>query len=147
MILASPGDGRLRPVHELRFCRHNSIHLCLIPKVVHFILAQGSKDVILLNIRREVVITLVRLASSQTMLLVLLTSSRLRLRRSRELPSALLQLSHESALTRGVGRFPARGVVEFARLVKRSIEGVLALFVPLTAAGSPRASLVRSRSL
>jgi hypothetical protein len=35
--------------------------------------------VILLNIRREVVITLVWLASSQTMLLVLLTSSRLRL--------------------------------------------------------------------
>jgi hypothetical protein len=60
------------------------------PKVVPFILARGSKDVILLNIRREVVITLVRLASSRTMLLVLLTSSRLHLRRSRELPSALL---------------------------------------------------------
>jgi hypothetical protein len=40
-----------------------------------------------------------------------------------------------------------RGVVEFAWLVKRSIEGVLALFAPLTAAGSPRASLVRRRSL
>jgi hypothetical protein len=117
------------------------------PKVVPFILARGSKDVILLNIRREVVITLVRLASNRTMLLVLLTSSRLRLRCSRELPSALLQLSHEPALTRGVGRFPARGVVEFARLVKRSIEGVLSLFAPLTAADSPRASLVRSRSL
>jgi hypothetical protein len=117
------------------------------PKVVPFILAWGGKDVILLNIRREVVITLVRLVSSQTMLLVLLTSSRLRLRRSRELPSALLQLSHEPALTRGVGRFPARGVVEFARLVKHSIEGVLALFAPLTAASNPRASLVRSRSL
>jgi hypothetical protein len=37
--------------------------------------------------------------------------------------------------------------VELARLVKCSIEGVLALFAPLTAAGSPRASLVRSRSL
>jgi hypothetical protein len=117
------------------------------PKVVPFILARGGKDVILLNIRREVVITLVRLASSQIMLLVLLTSIRLRLRCSRKLPSALLQLSHEPALTHGVGRFPAQGVVEFARLVKCSIKGVLALFVPLTAAGSPRASLVRSHSL
>jgi hypothetical protein len=103
--------------------------------------------VILLNIRREVVITYVRLASSRITLLVLLTSSRLRLRCSRELPSVLLQLSHEPALTHGVGRFPARGVVELAWLVKCCIEGVLALFVPLTAAGSPRASLVRSRSL
>jgi hypothetical protein len=116
------------------------------PKVVPFILAKGGKDVILLNIRREVII-LVRLTSSRVMLLVLLTSSRLRLRRSRDLPSALLQLSHESALTHGVGRFPTRGVVELARLVKRGIEGVLALFAPLTAADSPRASLVRSRSL
>jgi hypothetical protein len=49
------------------------------PKVVPFILAWGGKDVILLNIRREVVITLVRLASSRIMLLVLLTSSWLRL--------------------------------------------------------------------
>jgi hypothetical protein len=121
MVLVFPGDGRLRPVHELGFCRHNSIHLCLI--------------------------TLVWLASSRTMLLVLLTSSRLCLRRSRELPRALLQLSHEPALMHGVGRFPARGVVEFARLVKHSIEGVLALFVPLTAAGSPQASLVRSHLL
>jgi hypothetical protein len=134
-------------VHELGFCRYDSVHLCLMPKVIPFILAWGGKDVILLNIHREVVITLVRLASSRLMLLVLLTFSRLRLRRSRELPSALLQLSHEPALTRGVGRFPAWGVVEFARLVKRSIEGVLALFAPLTAAGSLRASLVRSRSL
>jgi hypothetical protein len=77
------------------------------PKVVPFILTWGGKDVILLNIHREVVITLVQLASSRLMLLVLLTFSRLRLQRSRELPSALLQLSHEPALTRGVGRFPA----------------------------------------
>jgi hypothetical protein len=133
-------------MHELGLYRHNSVHLCLMPKVVPFILAGGGKDVILLNIRREVII-LIWLASSRAVLLVLLTSSRLRLRRSRDLPSALLQLSHELALARGVGRFPTRGVVELARLVKCSIEGVLALFVPLTAAGSPRASLVRSRSL
>jgi hypothetical protein len=116
------------------------------PKVIPFILAGGGKDVILLNIRREVIVS-IRLAPSWVMLLVLLTSSRLRLRRSRDLPSALLQLSYEPALTRGAGRFPARGIVELARLVKCSIEGVLALFAPLTAAGSPRASLVRSRSL
>jgi hypothetical protein len=81
------------------------------------------------------------------MLLVLLTSSRLRLEASRELPSALLQLSHGAALTRGVGRFPAGGAVELAGLVKCSIEGVLALLAPLNAARSPRASLVGSRSL
>jgi hypothetical protein len=126
---------------------HDSVYLRLVPKVVPFVFAWGGKDVILLNIRRKVVITLVRLVTSQLVLLVLLTSSRLCLRSSRELPSALLQLSHEPALMRGVGRFPARGVVEFGWLVKRSIEGVLALFAPLTTAGSPRASLVRHRSL
>jgi hypothetical protein len=112
-----------------------------LPKVVPFILAGGSEDVILLDIRREVII-LIRLASSRVLLLVLLTSSRLRLQCSRDLPSALLQLSYEPALTRGVGRFLARGIVELTRLVKCSIEDVLALFAPLTAAGSPRASLV-----
>jgi hypothetical protein len=89
VVLAPPGDGHLRPMHELGFCRHNSVHLCLMPKVVPFILARGGKDVILLNIRREVII-LIRLASSWVMLLVLLTSSRLHLRRSRDLSSALL---------------------------------------------------------
>jgi hypothetical protein len=59
------------------------------PKVVPFILAGGSEDVILLNIRREVII-LVRLTSSRALLLVILTSSRPRLRRTRDLPSALL---------------------------------------------------------
>jgi hypothetical protein len=134
-------------VHELGFWRHDSVHLCLVPKVIPFVFAWGGKDVILLNIHRKVVIALVRLVASWLVLLVLLTSSRLRLRGSRELPSALLLLSHEPALTRGVGRFPARGVVEFAWLVKRSIEGVFSLFAPLTAAGSPQASLVRRRSL
>jgi hypothetical protein len=60
------------------------------PKVIPFIPAWGSKDVILLKIHWEVIITLVRLASSWIMLSVLLSSSRLRLRRSRDLPSALL---------------------------------------------------------
>jgi hypothetical protein len=133
-------------MHELGFCRHHSVYLCLVPKVASFVLARGSEDVILLHIRREVII-LIRLASRRVALLVLLAFSRLRLRRSRDLSSALLQLSHETALTCGVGRFPARGVEEFTRLIKRSIEGVFALFAPMTAAHSPRASLVRSRSL
>jgi hypothetical protein len=47
------------------------------PKVILFIPAGGGKDVILLNIRREVIIS-IRLAPSRVMLLVLLTSSRLR---------------------------------------------------------------------
>jgi hypothetical protein len=76
-------------MHELGFCRHYSVHLCLMPKVVPFILAGGGEDVILLNICREVII-LIRLAPSRVVLLVLLTSSRLRLRRTRDLPSALL---------------------------------------------------------
>jgi hypothetical protein len=79
MVLSPPGDGCLRPVYELGFCRHDNVHLRLVPKVVPFILAWGGKDVILLNIRQKVVIALVQLASSQFMLLVLLTSSRLRL--------------------------------------------------------------------
>jgi hypothetical protein len=116
------------------------------PKVVPFVLAGGSEDVILLHIHREVFI-LIRLDSSWALLLVILTSSRLRLRHTRDLPSALLQLSHEMTLTRGVDRFPARGGVELTRLIKCSIKGVLALFAPMTTAGSPRASLVRSRSL
>jgi hypothetical protein len=62
-------------MHELGFCRHYSVHLCFMPKVVPFILAGGSKDVILLNIHRELIV-LIRLASSQVALLVLLTSSR-----------------------------------------------------------------------
>jgi hypothetical protein len=134
-------------VHELGLRRHDSVHLFLVPKVVPFVFARGGKDVILLDIRRKVAVALVRLVGNRLMLLVLLTSSRLRLRSSRELLSALLQLSHEPALTRGVDRFPARGAVEFAWLVKHNIEGVLALFAPLTAAGSPQASLVRRRSL
>jgi hypothetical protein len=100
-----------------------------VPKVVPFVLAEGSEDVILLNIHREVVV-LIWLAPIQVLLLVLLTSSRLHLRCSGDLPSALLQLSHEPALARGVGRFPARGIVELAWLVKCNIEGVFALFAP-----------------
>jgi hypothetical protein len=133
-------------MHELGFCRHHNVHLCFVPKVVPFILAGGSEDVILLHIHWEVVI-LIRLTFSRGTLLVLLAFNRLRLRRTRDLPSALLRLSHEKALMRGVGHFPARGGMEFTRLIKRSIEGVFALFAPMTATCSPRASLVRSRSL
>jgi hypothetical protein len=79
---------------------------------------------VLLDIRRKVILALVWLLGSRLVLMVLLTSSWVRLQSSKELLSALLQLYHEPALTRGVGRFPARGAVEFARLVKRSIEGV-----------------------
>jgi hypothetical protein len=117
------------------------------PKVVPFVFARGSKDVILLNIHRKVFLGLIRIIRSRLMLSVHLTFSRLCLQTSRELPSTLLQLSHETTLTRGVGRFPARGAVELAGLVKCRIEGVLALLAPLTAARGPRASLVGSRSL
>jgi hypothetical protein len=62
---------------------------------------------VLLNDRREVVIALIRLLGNRLALVVLLTFSRLRLRGSGELLSVLLQLSHETAVTCGVGRFPA----------------------------------------
>jgi hypothetical protein len=84
---------------------------------------------ILLNIRREVIV-LIWLTPGRASLLVLLTSSRSCLRRTRDLLSALLQLSHETALTRGVGRFPAWEGVKLTRLIKCGIEGVLALFAP-----------------
>jgi hypothetical protein len=90
MVFASPGDGRLGPVHELGLRRHDGVHLRLVPKVVPFVFAQGSKDVILLNIRRKVILALIRIIGSRLMLLVLLTFSWLRLRDSRELLSALL---------------------------------------------------------
>jgi hypothetical protein len=90
MIFASPGDGCLGPVHELGLHRHDSVHLYLVPKVVPFVFARGSKDVILLNIHRKVLLALIRIIGSRLMLLVLLAFSRLRLQASRELPSALL---------------------------------------------------------
>jgi hypothetical protein len=147
MIFAPSSDGRLGPVHELGFRWHDGIHLCLVPKVVPFVFAWGGEDVVLLNDGREVVVALIRLLGNRLTLVVLLTSSRLHLRGTRELLSALLQLSHEAALTRGVGHFPAGGAVEFTRLAERCLEGVLALLASLTTAGSPQASLVNRRSL
>jgi hypothetical protein len=90
MVFAPPGDGRLGLVHELGLCRHDGIHLRLVPKVVPFVFARGGEDVILLNIRWKVVLALIRIISSRLVLLVLLTSSRLCLRSSRELLSTLL---------------------------------------------------------
>jgi hypothetical protein len=77
-------------MHELGFCGHDGVHLCLVPKVIPFVFARGSKDVILLNIHQKVILALIRIIGSRLMLLVLLTSSRLRLRDSRELLSTLL---------------------------------------------------------
>jgi hypothetical protein len=77
-------------MHELGFCGHDGIHLRLVPKVSPFLFARGSKDVILLNIHRKVILALIRIVGSRLVLLVLLTSGRLRLRDSRELLSALL---------------------------------------------------------
>jgi hypothetical protein len=102
---------------------------------------------VLLDDHREVIVALIRLLGNWLVLVVLLTFGQLHLRGSRELLSALLQLSHEVALTPGVGRFPVGGAMEFAWLVERCLKGVLALLAPLTAAGSPRASLVNHRSL
>jgi hypothetical protein len=85
MVFASPGDGRLGPVHELGLCGHDGVHLHLVPKVVPFIFARGSKDVILLNIRWKVLLALIWIIGNRLRLLVLLTFSRLLLQVSREL--------------------------------------------------------------
>jgi hypothetical protein len=77
-------------VHELGLCRHDGIHLHLVPKVVPFFFARGGKDVILLGIRRKVIVALVRLVGNRLVPMVLLTFSRLLLWSSRELLSALL---------------------------------------------------------
>jgi hypothetical protein len=49
-----------------------------------------GKDMVLLDIRQKVILALVQLLGSWLVLLVLLTSSRLRLQNSRELLHALL---------------------------------------------------------
>jgi hypothetical protein len=74
-----PSDGHLGPVHELGLHWHDGVHFRLVPKVVPFLFPWGGEDMVLLNVRQEVVITLVWLLDSRLMLVVLLTSSRLRL--------------------------------------------------------------------
>jgi hypothetical protein len=59
MVFAPPGDGRLGLVHELGLCRHDGVHLRLVPKVIPFVFAWGGKDKILLNIRQKVVLTMI----------------------------------------------------------------------------------------
>jgi hypothetical protein len=147
MVFAPPSNGRLGPVHELELRWHNCVHFYLVPKVIPFVFPWGGEDMVLLDDRREVVVTSIRLLDNRLALMVLLTSSQLRLWDSRELLSSLLQLLDEAALTRGVGRFPAGGAVELAWLVECCIKGVFALLAPLTTVGSPRASLVSRYSL
>jgi hypothetical protein len=74
----------------LHASKHDGVHLCLVPKVVPFVFPQGGKDMVLLDVRRKVIVTLVWLLDSRLVLTVLLTSSRLRVRGSRELLSVLL---------------------------------------------------------
>jgi hypothetical protein len=64
-------------VHVLGICRHDGIHLRLVPKVIPFVFSQSGEDVVLLNDSREVVLALVRLLGGRLALMVLLTSSRL----------------------------------------------------------------------
>jgi hypothetical protein len=90
MVLAPPSDSRLGPAHVLGLRWHDGVHLCLIPKVVPFVFPRSGEDVVLLDDSREVVIAWVWLLGGRLVLVVLLTSSRLRLRDSRELMSALL---------------------------------------------------------
>jgi hypothetical protein len=77
-------------VHELGFRWHDGVHLCLVPKVIPFVFPWSGEDMVLLDVHREIVVALVWLLDSWIVLVVLLTSSRLRLRGSRELLSALL---------------------------------------------------------
>jgi hypothetical protein len=102
--------------------------------------------VVLLDDGWEIILALVRLLGSRLVLVVLLAFSRLLWRRTRELAGALLELLNEAALVRGVSGFPAGGALEPTRLIKHCIEGVFVLSTPLTATGSPRASLVSRHS-
>jgi hypothetical protein len=77
-------------MHVLGLHWHDGDHLRFVKKVTPFVFLQSGEDVVLLNDSREVVVTLVRLFGSRLMLVVLLTLSRLRMRHSRELLSALL---------------------------------------------------------
>jgi hypothetical protein len=77
-------------VHVLGLRWHDSVHFRLVPKVIPFVFPRSGEDVVLLDDGREVVVALVWLLGSRLMLMVLLTSSRLCLRRSRELLSVLL---------------------------------------------------------
>jgi hypothetical protein len=77
-------------VHVLGLRWHDDVHLSLVPKVIPFVFPRSSEDVVLLDDSREVVVAWVWLLGSRLMLVVLLSSSRLRLRGSRELLSALL---------------------------------------------------------
>jgi hypothetical protein len=77
-------------VHELGLRWHGGVHFRLVPKVIPFVFPRGGEDMVLLNVRWEVVVALVQLLGNRLGLVVLLTSSRLRLRGSRGLLSALL---------------------------------------------------------
>jgi hypothetical protein len=77
-------------MHVLGLRWHDGIHLHFIPKVAPFVLLRSGEDMVLLNDSREVIVALVRLLGSRLTLVVLLTFSRLRLRCTRELLSALL---------------------------------------------------------
>jgi hypothetical protein len=90
MIFVPPSDGRLGPVHELGLHWHDGVHLRLVPKVVPFVFPWGGEDMVLLEDRREVIVALIRFLGNRLSLVVFLTFSRLRLRGSRELLSALL---------------------------------------------------------
>jgi hypothetical protein len=61
---------------------HDGVHLCLVPKVVPFLFPRGGKDMLLLDIHRKVIVALVLPLIIWLVLIVLQTSSWLRLRSS-----------------------------------------------------------------
>jgi hypothetical protein len=77
-------------MHELGLCWHDGVHLRLVPKVISFVFPRGGEDMVLLDDCQELFVALIRLLGNQLALGVLLTSSRLHLRGSWELLSALL---------------------------------------------------------
>jgi hypothetical protein len=79
MVFVPPSNGRLGPVHELGLRWHDGVHFYLVPKVVPFVFPRGGEDMVLLDNRREVVVTLIRFLGNRLALMVLLTSGRLHL--------------------------------------------------------------------
>jgi hypothetical protein len=88
MVLMSPSDGHLRPVHALRFCWCDCIYFSLKPAVISLILVL-HKDMILLDVGflRVLASSMIRLA---LMILISLTFSRLHWQWPRQLLDTLL---------------------------------------------------------
>jgi hypothetical protein len=102
MILAPPGDGRLGPVHVLRFRWHDRVHLDAKPRLILWILLLGGEHMILLYVG---LLRVVPSCLGRLPVLVSLHFSRQAWWWAWQLMVALLQVSGEAALPSSVSRW------------------------------------------